>query len=575
MTLRRLSHLLAIGAAMLWLPAAEPAFAQGEATADSLSGGSHAYRRGDTEGRLSVEEKIALLNDKLAGNPLDGASWNNLGVLLSSQSDFPGARDAFIHAVQCDRENGDFHRNLGLVFARLEMPEMALTEFNEYRRLDQFGGKDFWLLIGGAQRQAGQVADARRTFRDGLKELGTPPGTETFRLVLALKELETAEADEQAVHDLLEEWAPVAAAFLDSTSGTAAGSQDATTILQSRVVSMIDDAKAMELSGLDAEALALYSAAYELDPARPDLLPRLVDVHLRLGRTADAEAAAAEARRTHPEWTSTWLASAKVHEQAGRLEEALVAYKKTWGIEPLDGLRLAIGTLYLRMERNQEAADWLRAGLAADPRPEYTYYYALALVRGGKCPEAIPPLRKVVAERPDMIQAWQSLAQCLQATEQFAEAIEPYERMFALQPDPKTAFLVGSMAQRAKQTDRAVAAYKQSLELDPAFEKAQLNLAICYLEAKRYEEAAPAFARLIELEEPNYRSFYNLGLCNYFLENYEVALENFKGALALEKTVNVLNGIGLVLDKMDNKVEAASWYEQAKDLEVELKKKKG
>lgn len=573
----RLSRLLAIGAVIVGLPAAGTTLAQPEAPTEANSGVGRAGRSTDTLGRLSIEEKITILNDKLAANSLDGQSWSDLGVLYTSQSDYAAAREAFIRAVQCDRQNGDYHRNLGLVFSRLENPEMALIEFNEYRKLDQFGGKDFWLLIGGAQRQAGETEEARKTYRDGLTELGTPPGPESFRIVLALHELETAKNNDQAIQDLLETWAPLAAAFLDSLGETEAGvatdgRREASTILQQYVVGVIGDADVMEQSGLDAEALALYEKAFALAPTRPDLLPRVVELQLKLGRLAEAEAAAAKARASQPELTATWLASAKVYEQSGRLEEALIAYRKAWGLGPVDGLRLVIGTLFLRLERNQEASTWLQAGLTADATPDYLYCYALSLMRGEKLAEAIPHLQKVVAERPEMTQAWQSLAQCLQNTGQYAAAIEPYQKLFDLKPDPTTAFLVGSMAQKAKQTDRAIAAYQKSLELNPDYDKAQNNLALCFLEAKRYEQAAPAFIRLIEIEGPSYRSQYNVGLSYYYLGKYQQALEAFKAALALEKTVNVLNGIGLVWDKLDNKAEASSWYQAAKEFDAELKK---
>jgi tetratricopeptide (TPR) repeat protein len=298
----------------------------------------------------------------------------------------------------------------------------------------------------------------------------------------------------------------------------------------------------------------------------------MVEIQLKLGRLAEAETVAAKARAAQPELTATWLASAKVYEQSGRLDDALLAYRKAWGLGQVDGLRLVIGTLFLRLERNQEAATWLQTGLTADATPDYLYCYALSLMRVEKLAEAIPHLQKVVAERPEMTQAWQSLAQCLQNTGQYAAAIEPYQKLFDLKPDPTTAFLVGSMAQKAKQTDRAIAAYQQSLELNPDYDKAQNNLALCFLEAKRYEQAAPAFIRLIEIEGPSYRAQYNVGLSYYYLGKYEQSLEAFKAALALEKTVNVLNGIGLVWDKLDNKAEASSWYQAAKEFDAELKK---
>lgn len=555
---------------------AQSAAAQVPARIDTLPDGTHIYRYDEVGEQLTPAEKISALNAKLLRNPADGRSWNDLGVLLAGQEDFPAARDAFIRAVQCERTNGDYHRNLGLVFSRLDMPEMAVAEFGEYRRFDQFGGKDYWRLIGGAQRKGGQPDEARRTYRDGLASL-QPPVAETFRVVQALYELETEVADEQAARDLLTEQTPSARAFLDGLKDkenpeAEDGWREASAIVNHRVAMLVDDGKLLEQSGLDDEAIGMYQEAYRLTPERPDVLPRLVDAYLKLGRTGDAEAAAKRAQAEHPGWTGTWIATGKVHEKSENLAEALIAYNKAWEIEHLEDLRVAIGNLHIRLGHDDEAAEWLRAGVTPDTKPEVVYNYAVSLMRGEKWLAAIPPLRTVTRERPEMPQGWMALAQCLQATGRYADAIEPFEQALVLQPDAKTAFLLGSVAQKAERTDRAIAAYEQALALDPKYVKAQYNLALAYMDAKKYEEAVAAFDGLIKLEGPTYRAHNNQGLSYFYLGKYDQALEGFEMALDLEKSAAVMNNIGMTLDKLGNKKEAVAWYQKAKDFEGGRKK---
>ena len=576
MTLRQWCLTPLIALSMVLPPTVGAARAQMPARVDTLEDGSRNFHYEQVDEKMTPEEKISVLNDMLLKNPADGRSWNDLGVLLADQENYPAARDAFIRAVQCDKTNGDYHRNLGLVFARLDMPEMAVAELGEYRKFDRFGGKDYWRLIGGAQRKAGQPEEARRTYREGLASLKPPVG-ETFRVVLALHELETEAGDEQAVRDLLAEYTKPARAFLDGLSGkenaeAEDGWREASAIIQYRVALLVEDGKLMEQSGLDAEAVAMYQDAYRLAPERPDVLPRLVDVYLKLGRDAEAGAAAERARQNHPEWVGTWIASGKVHEKGDRLEEALAAYSKAWDIEKLEDLRVAIGNLHIRLGHDQEASQWLRAGVTPDTKPEVVYNYAVSLMRSEKFQAAIPPLRTVVRERPEMPQAWQALAQCLQATGNYADAIEPFEQALLLQPDAKTAFLLGSAAQKVENYDKAIAAYQQALALDPGYVKAQYNLALTLMDAKRYDEAVAAFAALIELEGPTYRAYYSQGLSYFYLAKYDRALEDFEMALDLEQTVNVMNNIGMTLDKLGDKKEAVAWYQKAKDFQGGKKK---
>lgn len=565
---------VALAAAVLaaaWGAAAPPARAQAPARVDTLADGTRTFHYEQVTEQMSADEKIALLNSKLLKNPADGRSWNDLGVLLAGKEDFPAARDAFIRAVQCDKTNGDYHRNLGLVFSRLDMPEMAVAELGEYRKFDQFGGLDYWRLIGSAQRKAGQPDQARGTYREGLANL-QPPVAETFRIVQSLYELETEAADEQAVRDLLAEQTPAARAFLDGLKDkedpeAEDGWREASAVVHQRVSLLVDDGKLMEQSGLDAEAVGLYQEAYRLTPERPDVLPRLVDVYLKLGRPEEATAAAVKAQAEHPGWTGTWIATGKVHEKEDRLQEALDAYNKAWEIEHLEDLRVAIGNLHIRLGNDDQAAEWLRAGVTPDTKPEVVYNYAVSLMRGEKWLAAIPPLRTVTRERPEMPQAWMALAQCLQASGRHGEALEPFEQALLLQPDAKTAFLLAAAAQKAGNTDKAIAAYGQALVLDPKYVKAQYNLALAYMDVKKYAEAVAAFDGLISLEGPTYRAYNNQGLSYFYLGKYDQALEGFETALDLEKSAAVMNNIGMTLDKLGNKKEAIAWYQKAKDFE--------
>jgi len=125
---------------------------------------------------LTPEEQISELNAKLLANPADSASWNDLGIIYAQQEKYGLAKDSFIKAVQSDPSQGDYHRNLGAAFVKLEMYELAISEFMAYRQLDLMGGVDFWRLIGNAQNKSGQISEARKTFQDGIKALSPQLG---------------------------------------------------------------------------------------------------------------------------------------------------------------------------------------------------------------------------------------------------------------------------------------------------------------------------------------------------------------------------------------------------------------
>jgi len=415
------------------------------------------------------------------------------------------------------------------------------------------------------------IDDARATFTEGITAMEPDLGPEGFRLVLALNQLEVEKGTEEAVRALLEKYTPPASAFVNATETQGDPEQvdgyfEARSIVHNRVQQMVDDGKLMEQSGLDAEAAKLYKSAYEMAPDRDDLLPRLVDVYIKQGMVLDAGVAARLARADHPDKAGTWIATGKVHEQNRKLEEAVAAYEKAYEIEKIDDLRVAIGNLYMRLGNDKEASKWLKEGLGEGAKPEVVYNYAVSLMREKKYHAAIPSLRTVTRDLPEMYQGWLALAQCLQMTKQYSQAIEPYEKALELNPDAKLAFQVGRMSMKSKQHDKAIAAYEKALEMDPTYVKARYNLSLTYMDAGRYEEAAESFDKMIELDGESYRAYYSQGLSYYYLGRYDEALEAFDMAMEFEETVNLYNNIGLVYDKLGDKKKTAEYYKKAQAL---------
>lgn len=552
-----------------WALPAATVHAQDEAASDTLPEGlvvEQVQLGGD---HLTDEEKIVELEAHLDANPGDGKAWNDLGVLYATLGDFPGARDAFIRAVQTKPDEGDFHRNLGLAFSRLEMFEMAVAEFEAYRRFDALGGKDYWRLIGGAQARAGMTAEAEATYREGIGMSGPDLHATGLRLVLALNKLYDETGDEHASRELLKKHTPAAVKFLQyAASDDADGVREAKSLIGNRVSMLVEDGKLMEQSGLLAEAAANFKEAHDLDPTRDDLLPRLVDVYLAADKSLDARVVARLARDEHPDQAGTWIASGKVYERSDRLDDAVDAYQKAFAIDSsLEDLRVAIGNLLMRLGRDQEASRFLRAGVDdAGTKPEVVYNYAVSLIREKKYRAAIASLRKVVSQRPDMFQAWSALAQCYRATKQYSLAVEPYEKALDMQPDPKLAYNLGYCAMKAKRYDTAEIAYLQALQLDPTMVEARYNLSLNYMGAGRYEEAVASFDEMLKMEPASYRAYYSQGLSYYYLGRYDEALEAYDLALEQKETSNVLNNIGLVYDKLGQKKKAQKYYKLAKDL---------
>ncbi len=542
--------------------------------------------------------KIRDLNARLMRDPRNGALYNDLGVIYAEAGLWVPARDAFIAAVQANPAEGSYHRNLAQVMVELGDYDMALSEYEAYRRLDLEGGQDSFRLSGEALRRAGRAEEAAARFREGLKVVRDR--AEKLRLALSLARLEQERGQSQQAREalagqlklarnVLAEQAGGAAAqpgsaeggtaeaaeaaadsLLASAPGTNAEEQVplARAVIDRLLALQVEDARVLAESGLPAEAAALYRDAWRTSPEQTDLLPLIVGQYLQADQVADAREVVAEARQQAPRAKGTWLAAGLVDEQEGRYQDAIASYRRAAVIDPEDrDIDLKLGSVYVKTGDTAAAEEHLARGITSDKAtPEFVYNYGVSLLREKKYGEAAEAFRRVVDKAPQMGQAWQALATSLRLAGSYDEAADAYRHALEFGDDPKLHFNLAFSLSRSGDQDEAIAQYRRAIELDPTFSEAHYNLSRLLIQAGRYEEALTALDRFLQIEPDSYRILFNQGLALYHLGRYEEAIEKYEAALEQQETADVLNNLGLVYDKLGEKDEARSYYAAARDL---------
>jgi tetratricopeptide (TPR) repeat protein len=564
-----------LGVAVLLVLAASPVLAQ-----QSTPPGRDWSVELQIEGEQTPAEKAASLNQKIMAmqakgetGPALGDLYNDLGVIHAQQEQWDQARDAFIRAVQAKPYDPDFHRNLGLVFLRLEDYDLAISELQAYRDAGGPAALDSYRLIGQAYEKMNLPDEARQSYTKGLETLGREPSAETVRLALALAGVERAAGNDEAVRGLLENWQPVAREWREraEAEGSVDGVAEAEAIENNLLSIYLEDGQILEDSGLAAEAVALYEKAFALAPDRDELLPRIVGAHLAAGNTFDAKVAARLARQDHPEQAGAWVASGKVQEADGNFDEALASYEKAYELDPTTpGLGMKIGTLYIQQGQGAKGREYLAEIIEAPATPtSVVYNYAVSLMRDDKFAAAVPPLKRVTREQPDNPQGWYALAQCYNARKMYAQAIPAYEKTLELNPDPSVAYNLGVVAGRAEQWDTCIAAYDQALALAPDNLDAARNRAIALMQAGRHDEADRAFASYLDRDPTNYKANLNRGVNLFKAGRYEEAVDAYNLTLEVQETAEAWDNLGLAYQELGDKKQAQQCFQEAKKLRGE------
>ena len=115
----------------------------------------------------------------------------------------------------------------------------------------------------------------------------------------------------------------------------------------------------------------------------------------------------------------------------------------------------------------------------------------------------------------------------------------PSEAMMrkAVEADPKNArahFNLGKIYTRAKEYDRAIEAYQNTIALDPNLSDAIFNLGFIHATTGRYKDAERFFARVVQLK-PSYldKALFNLALVQEKLGKKQESLVNLQAAVAV------------------------------------------
>lgn len=287
-----------------------------------------------------------------------------------------------------------------------------------------------------------------------------------------------------------------------------------------------------EAGRADAAFALLEQAAREL-PREPALHQRLGEWQLERGDAPAARASYARALAcVEPDQPELLVALASVDLAEERWAEAAEKCRRALAKDP--GSKLAhheLGRAWSALGRAEQAQRELEAGVGAQPRHlrdplteelrSYKVNYvsqiaeATRLMGEGKHAEALPIVTRVVAKRPDDLNALNNLATCLQETGDARRALEVLERAQALDPKDSGVQLnlsdahlrLGALEPAQRAADRAV-------ELSPELGRAHLARGRALLARGKLEEAYAALSRSLQLEPRNWVALISISeLC--------------------------------------------------------------
>ncbi|XP_049764521.1 protein O-mannosyl-transferase TMTC2-like [Schistocerca cancellata] len=263
--------------------------------------------------------------------------------------------------------------------------------------------------------------------------------------------------------------------------------------------------------------------------------PTLAVAHLHLAQLLERQGRCAEAEEQYRrcwEADGSRVRDPRAHEAAriqamlqlgrlradqGRLTEAVAAFQAAVRHRPPhfapQALYNLLGETLVRMRHYEQAEQWFRAALQAEPQhvPAHVTYGSLLAMNRSRAAEAERWFRRALQLAPEDPSVHQHFGQFLSGQQRHAEAALRFEAAADLLPARLDLALAAASSLRvAGLTGRAERFYRRAVQLRPQSARHHLNLgAILHLNG-RYDEAAACYREALRLQPDDATALTNL-----------------------------------------------------------------
>ncbi len=269
-----------------------------------------------------------------------------------------------------------------------------------------------------------------------------------------------------------------------------------------------------------------------------------VACHMKQGGTVDIP---------HVEFTDHWIR--REIPKANKLYSAMVATKseadshtinlKIWTDSPDSESKIRHGIAYYKYYFNKHslplylelAMSNLNNGLLENPNSiQGIYYRGLCFIEAGQLDSAERALNRVRALDSAYTDLFYWLGQVAAKQNLRFQAIEFFKRDTArLKNDPNTLFYIAIAYDQLGEKLKAMDYYERTLDLNPNYLEACLNLGLLnYTFVKEYEEAERLYTKASRIEPGSYDVYFNLGNVYAKKSEWARARINYEKAIALK-----------------------------------------
>src|SRR5438445_1624767 len=460
------------------------------------------------EGRIA--EAKSRIQEELQRNPTNTEAYDLLGVASVNEKDFPGALEAFQHALRLAPNSTRTRNSIANVYVARGKLALAEQELRTVLRVapanrDANYNLGLILLAQGAPAKAipyfQRVRPASRESKFNLTRAYLLAGRASEGLKSAT-ELSSENRDDVQIHFTL-------GVLLASQKQyrTAQLELEKANALQPETFEILHNLGQTYLrAGEYAKAELALNRALKLKPDSPETLYLLAQVYADEKKPVDALELLVRARKLAPQHTDVIFLLARVSMTQNYFEDAMRLLESGLQIAPKPAhLRAALGESYFMSGKTEKAIDEFKSLIALDPSARSYAFMGLSYRHLGR----------------------------------FDEAKKYFQEGLKLDPrNGSCLFNMGFIEERQGNHVAAERFFQQALKSNPDDSEALLEMANLRIAGKKFEEAAVLLRRYVKVSRDPASGYYKLAMVERNLHQTEAAQRDLNVFQTLSKNAS-------------------------------------
>ncbi|EEF62390.1 tetratricopeptide repeat protein [Pedosphaera parvula] len=313
--------------------------------------------------------------------------------------------------------------------------------------------------------------------------------------------------------------------------------------------------------GDSAKALAEFEKTVRLYPQSPQAFYHLALAQMVANDSPKALGSLKQALALNRSYPEAQLLSAEIYIRSGDLNSAVALLTQLVRQQPrLVQAQLLLAEAYRARGNYAEALgiyDQLRQSFPHEP--QYVYKAGLTFIQMNKKEEAQKAFEKVLVMSPDNLPALEQIVNLDIQAQDYSKALSLLDKEMANEKIvPELCVLQARIFESQKATQKAVAALKRAIELNPQMRIAYFLLARLYMESKQNEQAITNLQEVMVKNPKDTSALMMIGTIRDQEKNFAAARDAYEKLIAIDPNFSAaLNNLAYLYSEHFNQLDKA------------------